>query len=404
MLPTIAYACRAPTTAFLMPLPSPEVLDAIGRAVAFPTVSRDSNLALIEWARARLEALGARCRLTYDDDRAKANLFATLGPDAPGGVVLSGHTDVVPVEGQRWDTDPFRAEIDGGRIYARGAADMKGFVATALALAPEFVANGLRQPLHFALSYDEEIGCIGVRRLIADLGAAGIEPDAVLVGEPTSMRVVIGHKGKHGYRCTVRGLSCHSAYAPQGVNAVEAAAEVIAYLKRMARRFRDEGPHDALFDITHTTVHTGVVQGGTALNIVPRECSFDFEFRHLPGDDPQALFEEVKRYAETELLPEMQRVDPQSGFRWDVLSVMPGLNASADSAPAQLALRLTEMRDIGKVSYGTEAALFQQAGMPAIVCGPGSIEQAHKPNEYVSFEQIAQCEAFLRRLMQRMCG
>ena len=387
-----------------MSSPSAAVLDTIGRAIAFPTVSRDSNLALIEWARAQLEALGARCRLTYDDDRAKANLFATLGPDAAGGVVLSGHTDVVPVEGQRWDTDPFRAEIDGSRIYGRGAADMKGFVATALALAPEFVASGLRQPLHFALSYDEEIGCIGVRRLIADLAKAGIKPDAVLVGEPTSMRVVIGHKGKHGYRCTVRGLSCHSAYAPQGVNAVEAAAEIIAYLKGMARRFRDRGPHDALFDVTHTTVHTGVIEGGTALNIVPKECCFDFEFRHLPGDDPEALFAEVKRYAESVLLPEMQRVDPQSGFQWDVLSIMPGLSVGADSAPAQLALRLTDLRDIGKVSYGTEAALFQQAGMPAIVCGPGSIEQAHKPNEYVSLDQIGQCEAYLRRLMQRMCG
>ena len=269
-----------------MSSPSAEVLDAIDRAIAFPTVSRDSNLALIEWARAQLEALGARCRLTYDEGRTKANLFATLGPDTPGGVVLSGHTDVVPIEGQRWDTDPFRAETDDERIYGRGAADMKGFVATALALAPEFVANGLRRPLHFALSFDEEIGCIGVRRLITDLGNAGIRPDAVLVGEPTSMRVVIGHKGKHGYRCTVHGLSCHSAYAPQGVNAVEAAAEVIAYLKGMARRFRDHGPHDALFDVTHTTVHTGVISGGTALNIVPKECSFDFEFRHLPGDDP----------------------------------------------------------------------------------------------------------------------
>jgi acetylornithine deacetylase len=387
-----------------MPALSPQVLEAIGQAIAFPTVSRDSNLALIDWARARLEALGARVRMTHDDTRTKANLFATLGPDAAGGVVLSGHTDVVPVEGQRWDTDPFRAEIDGDRIYGRGTADMKGFVATALALAPEFVANGLRQPLHFALSYDEEIGCIGVRSLIADLKRAQIRPDTVLVGEPTSMRVVVGHKGKHGYRCTVRGLSCHSAYAPHGVNAVEAAAEVIAYLKGMARRFRDGGPHDALFDITHTTVHTGTVEGGTALNIVPKECRFDFEFRHLPGDDPAQLFEEVKCYAETHLLPEMRRVDPASGFEWEPLTIMPGLNVGADSEPARLALGLTDFRDIGKVSYGTEASLFQQAGFPAVVCGPGSIEQAHKPNEYVDLDQIAQCEAYLRRLMQRMCA
>jgi acetylornithine deacetylase len=387
-----------------MPSPSEHVVDTIARAIGYSTVSRDSNLALIEWARAHLEALGARCRLTYDSERRKANLFASLGPERDGGVVLSGHTDVVPVDGQAWDTDPFRAEVVDGCLYGRGAADMKGFVGTALALAPQFVANGLRQPLHFALSYDEEIGCIGVRGLIDDLAHAGIKPDSVIVGEPTSMRVVIGHKGKHGYRCTVKGLSCHSAYAPQGVNAVEAAAEVIAYLKGMARRFRDGGPHDALFDVTHTTVHTGVVRGGTALNIVPKECSFDFEFRHLPGDDPTALFEEVKAFAEQTLLPEMQRIDPNSGFEWEVLSVMPGLDVASDSPPARLALGLTDFRDIGKVSYGTEAALFQQAGMPAVVCGPGSIEQAHKPNEYVSLDQLAQCEAFLQRLMQRVCG
>jgi acetylornithine deacetylase len=387
-----------------MPAPSPIVLDKIARAIAFPTVSRDSNLALIEWAQVELQSLGARCRLTFDAQRRKANLFATLGPECPGGIVLSGHTDVVPVEGQAWSTDPFRAQIEQERLYGRGSADMKGFVGTALALASEFVANGLRQPLHFALSYDEEVGCIGVRELLSDLARAGIRPESVIVGEPTSMRVVIGHKGKHGYRCTVRGLSCHSAYAPQGVNAVEAAAEVIAYLKGMARRFRDRGPHDPLFDVAHTTVHTGVVHGGTALNIVPKECSFDFEFRHLPGDDPQALFEEVKAFAEQTLLPEMQRVDPASGFGWEVLSVMPGLDIGADSAPARLALGLTDFRDVGKVSYGTEASLFQQAGMPAVVCGPGSIEQAHKPDEYVSLDQLAQCEAFLRRLMQRVCG
>jgi len=387
-----------------MQTPSPEVLETIARLLAFPTVSRDSNLALIEWARARLEALGARCRLTYDDGRTKANLFATLGPDAPGGVLLSGHTDVVPVDGQAWDTDPFRAETVEGRLYGRGASDMKGFIGVALALAPEFLRRGLAQPLHFALSYDEEVGCIGVRRLIADLAKAGLRPDATIVGEPTNMRATVAHKGKHGYRCTVRGLACHSAYAPQGVNAIEAAAEVVAYLKGMARRFRDQGPHDPLFDVPHTTVHTGVIQGGTALNIVPKACSFDFEFRHLPGDDPVRLLEEVKRYAETVLLPEMQQVDAASGFGWDTISIMPGFDVSADSDPVRLALGLTNLRDIGKVSYGTEAALFQQAGLPAVVCGPGSIEQAHKPNEYVTLAQLGECEAFLRRLMDRMTG
>jgi len=403
MLPATALtAGLVPRTT--MAAPSPAVLDAVARVVSFPTVSRDSNLALIEWARGELERHGARCRLTWDDGRTKANLFASLGPEGHGGVVLSGHTDVVPVDGQVWDTDPFRAEMAGERIYGRGTSDMKGFIATALALLPEFVANGLREPLHVALSYDEEIGCIGVRRLIEDVALAGIRPAAVLVGEPTNMRVVVAHKGKHGYRCTVRGLACHSAYAPQGVNAVEAAAEIIAYLKGMARRFRDHGPHDPLFDVPHTTVHTGVIQGGTALNIVPKACTFDFEFRHLPSQRPDDLLDEVRRFAETRLLPEMRAVDPDAGFSWDILTIMPGLDADPDGATVRLALSLSEYRDIGKVSYGTEAALFQQAGMPAVVCGPGSIEQAHKPNEYVVLDQLAQCEAYLRKLMTRICG
>ena len=261
----------------------------LGELVAFHTVSRDSNLDLIHYACDILKPLDARIRLTYDDERRKANLFATLGPADRPGIVLSGHTDVVPVEGQRWDSDPYAVIEKDGRLYGRGTADMKGFLACALALAPEFAALDLREPVHFALSYDEEVGCLGIGRLITDLARAGIRPRACIVGEPTLMKPVIAHKGKHSYRCTVRGLATHSAYAPHGVNAVEAAAEAIAYLKSMARRHRDRGPYDRSFDVPYTTIHTGVIRGGTALNIVPNACAFDFEFRHLPGDDPAAL-------------------------------------------------------------------------------------------------------------------
>jgi acetylornithine deacetylase len=375
----------------------------IRRLIAFPTVSRDSNLDLIHYARDHLRKLGADVRLTFDDERRKANLFATLGQSGEPGIVLSGHTDVVPVAGQNWDSDPFEMIEKDGRLYGRGTADMKSFIALALALAPEFAARKLKTPLHFALSYDEEVGCLGVGRLIEDLASAGIRPSSCIVGEPTLMKPVIAHKGKQSYRCTVRGLTVHSAYAPHGVNAVEAAAEAVAYLKSMARRHRDSGPFDRSFDIAHTTVHTGVMRGGTALNIVPHECTFDFEFRYLPGDNPQSLLHEFKEYLITALEPEMKAVHREAGFQVEQLSEIPALDTGAETEIVALAHELSCCGEIGKVSYGTEAAHFQTAAIPTVVCGPGSIAQAHKPNEYVTLEQVAQCEAFLRRLMDRMC-
>jgi acetylornithine deacetylase len=369
--------------------------------VGFPTVSRDSNLDLIDFVRGLLKELDAEVRLTFDDEHRKANLFATVGPRTSGGLVLSGHTDVVPVEGQAWDTDPFSlTEIDG-RLYGRGTSDMKSFLAIALALLPRY-AGRLERPLHLAFSYDEEVGCIGVGRLIADLVRAGIKPDGCVVGEPTWMSPVIAHKGKRSYRCNVRGLAAHSAYAPKAVNAVEAAAEAIAYLKRMARRLRDSGPYDHAFDVAYTTAHTGVIRGGTALNIVPHECSFDFEFRHLPGDDPEALFAELQAYVDRELLPEMRAVDARSGFEFVQLSEIPSLDTTAETAIVGLVQELSGSSEIGKVSYGTEASQFQRAGIPTVVCGPGSIEQAHKPNEYITLEQVRKCEDFLEQLMERL--
>ena len=384
-------------------LPGSGTLDMLRTLAAFPTVSRDSNHELIDYARTLLRGLDADCRLTYDDERRKANLFATLGPPGPGGIVLSGHTDVVPVEGQLWDGAPFVLVEREGRWYGRGAADMKGFIACVLALAPEFVERGLRVPLHIALSYDEEVGCLGVGRLIEDLARHGISARGCIVGEPTMMKPVIAHKGKRSYRCSVTGLASHSAYAPRGVNAVEAAAEAVAYLKRMARRRRDEGPYDRSFDVAYTTIHTGVINGGTALNIVPGECHFDFEFRHLPGDDPHALLDELRDYLSRELEPEMKAVHPSAGFRIEELSEIPALDNAPETEIVALAQELSTNADIDKVSYGTEASQFQRAGMPAVVCGPGSIQQAHRPNEYITGEQLAACEAFLRRLTDRVC-
>jgi acetylornithine deacetylase len=383
---------------------APASLDILRRLISMPTVSRDSNLELIEFARAHLAAAGAATRLTHDDSGRKANLFATLGPAGEGGIVLSGHTDVVPVDSQAWHSDPFALLERDGRYYGRGCADMKGFVAVALTFAPEFARRQLKRPLHIALSYDEEVGCIGVGRLIADLDAAGVRPDACIVGEPTLMRPVIAHKGKLSYRCTVRGLSCHSAYAPEGVNAVEAAAEAIAFLKGMARRYRDNGPYDRGFDIAHTTVHTGVVRGGTVLNIVPDECVFDFEFRNLPGDDPEAMFAEFRGFIATSIEPEMRAINPACGFSIVPLSVMPALGNAPEAAIVGLAQELSGNHDFGKVSFGTEAAHFQRHDIPAVVCGPGSIAQAHRADEYVEVDQILKCEAFMRRLMIRICA
>lgn len=384
-------------------VPGAKTLQLIHELIAFPTVSRDSNLELIDYVRELLKPLDADVRLTFDNDKRKANLFATLGPRGIPGVVLSGHTDVVPVDGQDWSSDPFTMVERDGRLYGRGTADMKGFIGCALAVAPEFVERGLKAPVHLAFSYDEEVGCLGVRELLADMVQAGIKPRSCVVGEPTEMRAVIAHKGKQSYRCTVRGLASHSAYAPYGVNAVEAAAEAIAFLKQMARRHRDEGPYDRGFDVAYTTVHTGVIQGGTALNIVPQDCVFDFEFRCLPGDHPDALLQEFEAHVRKVIEPEMHAVDPKSGFRIAKMSEIPALDTGAETEIAGLAQELSGNRDIAKVSFGTEASQFQVAGVPTVVCGPGSIRQAHKPDEFVTLDQVAQCEKFLRALLSRAC-
>lgn len=379
--------------------PSSRTLELVERLVGFDTTSRNSNLELIEFIRGYLDELGIASELVHGADGTKANLYATLGPTDRPGYALSGHTDVVPVDGQPWASDPFQLVNRDQRLYGRGTSDMKSFIAACLALAPEFLARDIETPLHFAFSYDEEVGCIGVRGLLERLASREIKPKGCIVGEPTEMKVVRAHKGKLSYRCHVHGREAHSSLIDQGVNAVEAAAEAIAYLKSMQRRFRDNGPFDGELSPPYTTVHTGVVHGGTALNIVPLACHFDFEFRHLPEDDPAALLAELERHIDTTLLPEMHAVDPQTGFRFEALSRIAGLSIDEDSELVQLVKALTGANSTGKVAFGTEAGLFQEmAGIPTLVCGPGSIEQAHKPDEWIALEQIAQCEGFLRRL------
>ncbi len=379
--------------------PRPESIAMIERLIAFDTTSRNSNLELIDFIRSYLNDLGVESELVYNQDQSKANLFATLGPDDRGGIALSGHTDVVPVDGQRWGSDPFKVVKRDSQLFGRGTSDMKSFIAVCLALAPEFLQGKIKTPLHFAFSYDEEIGCIGVRGLIDRLSSREVKPKACIIGEPTMMKVVRAHKGKLSYCCRVSGLESHSGMAHLGVNAVEAAAEVIAHLKGMARRFRDNGPFDPEMSPPYTTVHTGVIRGGTQLNIVPSACEFEFEFRHLPQDDPVTLLKEVQDFAVT-LLPEMHAVSLNTGFHWERQSHIPELNTSEDAEVVQLAKSLTGANATAKVSFGTEAGLFEQGGMPAVVCGPGSIEQAHKPDEYIALDQVAQCEKFLLRLFQ----
>jgi acetylornithine deacetylase len=376
-------------------------LAMIRQLVSFDTTSRESNMALIDWVGSYLRDHGIASRLTFDDTRKKANLFATIGPEIDGGIVLSGHTDVVPVDGQPWTSDPWQAVEVGDRLVGRGVCDMKSFIAIALALVPEMVGRKLERPLHFALSYDEEVGCIGVRRLIADLANVGFKPGGCIVGEPTGMELVVAHKGKRSYSCRVRGFEAHSALTPKGVNAVEIACEIVTFLRALAKRFRDKGRLDHDYDVPFTTVHVGTIKGGTALNIVPRDCEFKFEFRYLPFEDPDALIREITDYA-ARFLPEMHAVAGDTGITIDELSALPGFDTGADSEIAALGRCCNHGTAFNKVSFGAEASLFHDAGIPSILCGPGHIAQAHQPNEWVTLDQVAQCEAFLRRLVDQV--
>ncbi|MBM7060247.1 acetylornithine deacetylase [Pseudomonas sp. UL073] len=382
----------------------PTSRDLLEKLIAFDTTSRESNLALIEFVSDYLANLGIASQLLFNAERSKANLYARLGPSGPGGVMLSGHSDVVPADGQAWSVPPFQLSERDGKLYGRGTADMKGYLACVLAAVPGFLAQPLRLPLHIAISYDEEVGCLGVRSLVAQLRASPERPAICIIGEPTEMRPVLGHKGKLAMRCEVHGAACHSAYAPQGVNAIEYAARLIGRLGEIGARLAAPERHDARFDPPYSTVQTGTISGGRALNIVPAECQFDFEVRALPADDPRQVAGELQDYAERELLPHMRAVQADTAIRFSPLSSYPGLLTDPHSEAAELLALLSGSQDFSTVAFGTEGGLFDEAGIATVICGPGSMEQGHKPDEYVSLDQLAQCGAMLVRLREWMRG
>lgn len=377
--------------------------EMIERLVAFDTTSRLSNLELIDFVVDYLKGHGIKSQLVPNEDGTKANLYATLGPDGPGGVALSGHTDVVPVDGQPWTSDPFKVEERDGRLYGRGTSDMKSFFAIALALVPEFLKRGMKRPLHFALSYDEEVGCIGVRPMIAEIAKSLPKPDLVIIGEPTDMKVVNAHKGIRSFRTTVTGREAHSSQTDKGVNAVMTAAELIVFIGQMAEDMKRRGDATGRFDPPYTTTQASVIEGGTALNILARECTFQWEYRFLPGTDEDEIYHRFLHHARDEVLPKLQRIAPEADIVTTPRSRVPPLTPQHDCAAEALAHQLTGRNASEAVSYGTEAGLFQEAGIPAVVCGPGSILQAHKPDEFIELSQVELCTTFMRRLMDQVC-
>lgn len=372
--------------------------ELLEQLIGFATVSWDSNIELIDFIRHYLAELGVESELFYNPERTKANLFATIGPRDRGGVVLAGHTDVVPVDGQAWTSEPFRLTERDGRLYGRGTADMKGFIASVLAAVPVFLQRTLKLPIHLAFSYDEEVGCLGVRSMLAELEKRPHRPHMCLIGEPTELKPVLGHKGKLAMRCQVKGAACHSAYAPNGVNAIEYAARLIGRLGEIGAQLAQPEHHDQRFDPPFSTVQTGLIKGGRALNIVPAECEFDFEVRTLPGFDAYEVANDLQTYADVELLPRMRSVQPNTGIRLQPLSAYPGLATSPDSEVARLLVLLSGSTEFGTVAFGTEGGLFDQAGIPTVVCGPGSMDQGHKPDEFITLEQLTRCDEMLARL------
>lgn len=376
-----------------------DIIAIVRKLIAFDTVSRNSNLELIAAAREILSAAGADLRFTYDPKRTKANLFATFGPQTGGGLVLSGHTDVVPVDGQEWTSNPFAAEVRGDRLYGRGAADMKGFLGVLLALAPEIARLDLRRPIHFAFSFDEEVGCTGVRHLLSDLHDANIRPALAIIGEPTEMRVVSAHKAGAVIETAVRGREGHSSAPAQGASAVMMAGEFVALLAK--RQEALAAVRDDFFDPPYTTLQANVISGGTAVNVLARDARVIWEYRALPDRDPSEILSAVEQEANAAILARYRAGAPEAAFRTEVLAAYPGLAHNADSPAVKLACAITGSNRTHAVSYGTEAGLFQRTGIPAVICGPGSIAQAHKADEFIALEQLDQCAAFLERLIAR---
>jgi acetylornithine deacetylase len=374
-------------------------LDLVRRLIGFDTTSRGSNLALIDFVQEMLEGAGARCRRTLDASGTKANLFATFGPDAAGGYVLSGHTDVVPVDGQEWSSDPFVAEIRGDKLFGRGTCDMKGFVGVALSLLPQIARAKLTRPIHFALSYDEEVGCIGVRGLLDDLKAANIKPALAIVGEPTLMKVVGAHKAGAVLHTHCHGREGHSSAPEKGANAVMMAGEFVAMLDGVWHDLRAD--EDLRFDPPHTTVQANMISGGSAVNILARDALVTWEYRALPDRDVEKIVRDVRARAEQTILPKYRARAAEAGFDTVLHASYPGLVMDENSPAVALAREITGANNAEAVAYGTEAGHFQRAGIPAVICGPGSIDQAHKADEFVALSELTACEGFLRKVIAK---
>ncbi|EGK09472.1 acetylornithine deacetylase [Psychrobacter sanguinis] len=396
------------------------------RLIAFDTVSRHSNLALIEEVQAYCISLGLEPVLTFNDttdrehssnkaNQSKANLFVsvpagggladTASATIKGGIVLSGHTDVVTVDGQDWLSDPFKAEIRGDKLYGRGACDMKGFIACALNLLPQAVAlsqqGQLRKPLHLALSFDEEVGCLGAPLMLEELSQRGINPDYCIVGEPSSMKMVVAHKGISVFRCSVHGKSAHSSLTHQGINAISYAAKLIGFIDELASQLAQSDQVDPMFDVPYSTLSIGTIEGGTATNIVPNLCEFTFDYRNLPSMGTQDILPVIKQRI-TELNQQMQQVDSQTGIKIEQLESVPAMTDTESEALQQLIAGLVQSSVRHKVAYATEGGQFTNAGIATVICGPGSIEQAHKADEYVELAQLAECDDFLQKLLQSL--
>ncbi|MDC8802334.1 acetylornithine deacetylase [Halomonas pacifica] len=371
--------------------------------VGFPTVSRDSNLELIRWVEAYLDDHGVPHQRIDSDDGRKANLLARIGPEVAGGVVLSGHTDVVPVDGQPWSSDPFTlTDKSDGRLYGRGTCDMKGFIACALAQVPEWVELDLPVPIYLALSYDEEVGCIGAPRMIERLMAEYPRPAAVIVGEPTLMHPVVAHKGATNLRTTVTGRASHSSQVDQGVSAIHVAARLVTYIEEVMAELKAEGRVDEAFNVVHSSLHVGKIAGGTAINIMARECVFEWEIRHLPSDRFDELLGRVEARA-AELEAEMRERAPQAAIVTEALNeTVPALADDNNAEVLALCQSLLGERPAGAVAYATEAGQFQRRGLPTLICGPGSIAQAHQPDEYIELAELEAGSRFMAALGQHL--
>ncbi|PLS22462.1 acetylornithine deacetylase [Neptunicoccus cionae] len=380
-----------------------QTADILSKLIAFDTTSANPNMDLIEWCAGLLRDAGAEVTLLPDDSGKKANLFATVGPTDRPGVLLSGHTDVVPVAGQNWSKPPFELTFEDGRYYGRGTCDMKGFVASALSAALSASTKDLQTPLHLALSYDEEIGCIGVRSLIDMLEAAPFKPAMCIVGEPTSMQVAVGHKGKTAAKATCIGREGHSALAPQAVNAIYLATDLIAEIRRIQERLAATGTQDFDYDVPYTTLHVGLINAGVALNIVPNHCEVTFEIRNLAENDPTVLMQEIKDRAE-EIAERARVIAPEAAINIEMTAnTYPGLATPEDGAVVAFVKSLLGANDTMKVAFGTEGGLFSsRVGIPTVVCGPGSMAQGHKPDEFVSADQLEKCDRMLAALTDRL--